>query len=260
MLRKPLEDDKSNREVTLQLIDQILTVMFLFECLFKIIVGGFLCNGPDSYMKSGWNIMDFFIALTSMSVFLNLPNSFKVVRLLRILKPLRMVNKYPGIRIAVESIIQAVPQFINLAMISTLALMMFSVLGTTFFKGLFNTCEMKNVPKNLVKRIDTKWECIDLGGEWINRPDNFDDVSQAMLTLFTAATTEGWIDIMWAGLDSTSINVMPKKDASIGMLPYFLTFMMLGSCIFLNLFVGVVVDSNATEKEKILKTHLLTPL
>jgi hypothetical protein len=51
-----------------------------------------------------------------------------------------MVKRYPGIRIAVESIIQSVPQFINLQLISFLALLMFSVLGVTFFKGRFSHC------------------------------------------------------------------------------------------------------------------------
>lgn len=172
----------------------------------KIIVFGFLCNGPDSYLLSTWNTTDFLIAIISSAVYLPLSNSYefvKVIRIVRVLKPLRMVKRYPGIRIAVESIIQSVPQFINLQLISFLVLLMFSVLGVTFFNGLFYTCHFENVPEVLRKGVITKWECIDSGGEWFTRPDNFDDVFSAMMTLFTAVTTEGWVSIMWSGVDSS---------------------------------------------------------
>jgi hypothetical protein len=166
----------------------------------KIIVYGFLCNGPNSYLLSTWNIADFLIALISSAVYLPLSNSYefvKVIRIVRVLKPLRMVKRYPGIRIAVESIIQSVPQFINLQLISFLVLLMFSVLGITFFKGLFYTCHNDNIPETMRDSVSTKWDCFDSGGEWITRPDNFDDVFKAMMTLFTAVTTEGWVSIMW---------------------------------------------------------------
>lgn len=50
------------------------------------------------------------------------------------------------------------------------------------------------------------WECLDSGGEWINPPANFDNVINSMLTLFTAVTTEGWVGIMWQGVDATSLH------------------------------------------------------
>jgi hypothetical protein len=85
-----------------------LTGFFLFECFIKVIVWGFACNGENSYLRSGWNVIDFFIAVSSSTAFLQLPTSYefmKIIRLIRVLKPLRLVNRYPGIRIAVESII-----------------------------------------------------------------------------------------------------------------------------------------------------------
>jgi hypothetical protein len=81
-----------------------------------------------------------------------------------------------------------------------------------------------------------------------------------MLTLFTAVTTEGWVGVMWSGVDSTSPNLSPTKDSHPSYALFFVSFIMFGSLIILNLFVGVVVDTNATEKRKILKTHHLTAL
>ena len=133
---------------------------------------------------------------------------------------------------------------------------MFSVLGVTFFKGLFYNCAGENISGD----VKTKWECLDGGGEWVTRPDNFDDVFSAMMTLFTAVTTEGWASIMWSGVDSTKPNLVPSFENKKGYVFYFVFFIILGSLIILNLFVGVVVDTNAREKRKIMRTHHLTTL
>ena len=130
-------------------LNLIMTSIFILECLIKIIVLGFICNGPESYMKSNWNKLDFAIALVSSLSFLNQYENqiIKVFRLLRVLRPLRLVHRLPHMRISIESIIQAVPQFTNLLSIFFLSLLLFSILGTTFFKGLFASCSMNNVHK-----------------------------------------------------------------------------------------------------------------
>jgi hypothetical protein len=53
------------------------------------------------------------------------------------------------------------------------------------------------------------WECFDSGGEWTNPEANFDSTFHSMVTLFTAVTTEGWADLMWQGVDTTSRHLMP---------------------------------------------------
>jgi hypothetical protein len=44
--------------------------------------------------------------------------------------------------------------------------------------------------------INREQDCYDYGGNWINEDYNFDNVLNAMVTLFVIATTEGWIDLM----------------------------------------------------------------
>ncbi|KAH8045503.1 hypothetical protein JL722_14192 [Aureococcus anophagefferens] len=71
---------------------------------------------------------------------------------------------------------------------------------------------------------------------------SFDNVFVATLSLFEMATTEGWIGVMYAAVDSTGAN-MPRRDENPGWYAVFLIFMLVGSFLFLNLFVGVVCDS-----------------
>ena len=120
-------------------ISNVVTILFLMEATVKIIVLGFACNGRKSYLRSHWNKVDFLIALSSSLSFLDLPNIgfLKVVRMFRVLRPLRLVNRFPQMRIAIESILQSVPQYTNLIMILLLSNFLFSILGTSLFKGKF---------------------------------------------------------------------------------------------------------------------------
>jgi hypothetical protein len=61
-----------------------------------------------------------------------------------------------------------------------------------------------------------------------------------MLTLFIVASLEGWPDIMYQGIDSTSVEKGPEKDASFFLSLYFVGFILIGSFFFLNFFIGVI--------------------
>jgi hypothetical protein len=40
----------------------------------------------------------------------------------------------------------------------------------------------------------------------VNARSNFDDIYSAMLSLFEMMTTEGWITVMWGGVDAKGID------------------------------------------------------
>jgi len=43
---------------------------------------------------------------------------------------------------------------------------------------------------------------MDYGGDWVRLDSNFDNIGYAMLTMFKVALTEGWLDIMYWGMDT----------------------------------------------------------
>jgi hypothetical protein len=104
----------------------------------------------------------------------------------------------------------------------------------------------------------SKWDCFDFGGSWVNSKYNFDNILEAMVTLYVISSTEGWIDIMWSGVDSIGINLNPKEGANLGWATFFILFVIIGSFFIMNLFAGVVVDSFVREKEKIGGLYFLT--
>ena len=116
------------------------------------------------------------------------------------------------------------------------------------------------MPEYAVPGIKTKWDCFDYGGDWVNRADNFDNVLNAMVTMFGMMTTEGWLEVMWTAVDTTHINEVPLRDNKPFFIAFFSVFMVTGSLFILNLFVGVVINTFNIEKEKLSRNALMTDL
>jgi hypothetical protein len=90
---------------------------------------------------------------------------------------------------------------VNLLFVCFIFFLLFGIVGVNFFKGAFSSCQ------NLGhRRAATKLECMDYGGSWVNNRLNFDNILYAIVTLFVIASTEGWIDMMWQGVDCVGID------------------------------------------------------
>jgi len=94
---------------------------------------------------------------------------FKVLRMLRVLRPLRMISRNPGLRIAVQSLINAIPDIFNVMVVSGLFLILFAILGTNFYKGKFYYCHNEHVPERYRIAVHDKFGCMDFGGDWVNQ-------------------------------------------------------------------------------------------
>jgi hypothetical protein len=104
--------------------------------------------------------------------------------------------------------------------------------------------------------------CEWLGGDWGPTIDQrFDNVPQAMLTLYEMTTTEGWTGVMYAMVDQNGIDMQPIRDLHPWWALMPAGFVLVGAFFMLNLFVAVVIDafnkSNATHEDG--TSDLLTP-
>jgi hypothetical protein len=64
----------------------------------------------------------------------------KTLRMLRVLRPLRMISRNPGLKIAVNSLINSIPYIRDVIVVCLLFLLLFAILCVNFFKGTFFTC------------------------------------------------------------------------------------------------------------------------
>lgn len=179
--------------------------------------------------------------------------------MLRVLRPLRMISRNEGLKIAVISLINAIPQIINALVIALLFFVLFAIFATTYFKGRFFSCLTDNI-EDIVdpSEIISKWDCLNVGGDWINSVLNFDNVLQSLASLFVLSSTEGWADIMYQGVDATDIDLNPKEDNNTAWAFFFMSFMIIGSLFMLNLFVSIVVNTYYVEKDKLYKNEQLS--
>jgi Na+-translocating ferredoxin:NAD+ oxidoreductase RnfA subunit len=79
----------------LKICDEVFTVIFVCEMVMKVIARGFIFNGKRAYLRNGWNVLDFIIVLTSVVDFIpgiSSSTSLKVLRMLRVFRPLRLVS------------------------------------------------------------------------------------------------------------------------------------------------------------------------
>lgn len=86
----------SDINAKLEYVDLAFTAIFIFECVTKILGMGFVVH-KNSYMRDGWNWLDFFVVCVSLVNFVPNINSggLKALRTFRILRPLRAINQIP---------------------------------------------------------------------------------------------------------------------------------------------------------------------
>lgn len=142
-LDNPLNDPNSRLVYFLGLSDIVLTSFFILEAVLKIIANGFLINGDHSYLRIGWNIIDFAVVITStVSIIMNgyKLKIIKIFRLLRVLRPLRVISRNKGLKIGIQALLMAIPSLLNVLVISMTFFLICGVIGVNYFKGTFYKC------------------------------------------------------------------------------------------------------------------------
>lgn len=95
-------------------------------------------------------------------------------------------------------------------------------------------------------------------GQWEAADSNFDNIFEAMLSLFITSSGEGWPTVMYATAAITNVDVSPQRDASWWLVYYFVIYVCVGQFFFLNLFVGVVFDNFMRLKRRLDSFGFLT--
>lgn len=103
-----------------------------------------------------------------------------------------------------------------------------------------------------------KWDCLNSGGEWLIKYYNFDDIFNAMMTLFQVATLAGWTEIMYNAMSITGTESDFRLKNKPEICLFFIIFVIVGAFFTLNLFVGIVISTFNREKDKLGKNFLLT--
>ena len=125
--------------------------MFTLELFFKSVAFGFVTNGPQSYLRNSWNILDFVIVISGLLDFVVSSGPLKIIkslRVARVFRPLRMISRYKALKIAMVSLLHSLPKIFNLLILVAFFNFLFGILHTKLFGGLFWTCHFTHLKDN----------------------------------------------------------------------------------------------------------------
>ncbi|XP_066925644.1 sodium channel protein 1 brain-like isoform X3 [Clytia hemisphaerica] len=240
--------ERPQLQTALDILNIVFSVLFLIECILKII--GF---GVAGYIKNPWNLLDFIIVSISItSIVLDKSSdsdsgnlkTLRSLRTLRALRPLRAVSRWDGMRIVVNSLLKAIPSIGNVLLVCLVFWLIFSILGVQIFGGRFYKCVDGDGNILDYRIIPNRTEC-DRHPQyyWKNSNVNFDNSLNGFLPLFQVATFEGWIEVMKDAIDATEVDKQPIPGNNFSAYIYFVIFIIVGAFFILNLFISVIIDN-----------------
>uniref|UniRef100_A0A8C1T2M3 Voltage-dependent calcium channel type A subunit alpha-1 n=1 Tax=Cyprinus carpio TaxID=7962 RepID=A0A8C1T2M3_CYPCA len=247
-------EDKTPMSKRLEKTEPYFIGIFCFEAGIKLVALGFVFH-KGSYLRNGWNVMDFIVVLSGILAtagsHMNIPVDLRTLRAVRVLRPLKLVSGIPSLQIVLKSIIKAMVPLLQIGLLLFFAILMFAIIGLEFYSGkLHHTClpspDILGMEKLSfacgVRKCPEKYTC---SGSWIGPNDGitqFDNILFAVLTVFQCITMEGWTAVLY----NTNDALGPTWNWI-----YFIPLIIIGSFFVLNLVLGVLSGEFAKERERV---------
>ena len=201
---------------TLKALNDIILWIFVAEIVVKM--GQHGITRFYRYFFDPWNVFDFLIVAVC---FMPIDAQYvTVLRLARLLRVLKLVRALPRLQILVGALLKSIPSMVYVSVLLFLLFYLYGVAGTFLFSE--------------------------------NDPVHFRNLQLSMLSLFRAVTLEDWTDLMYIqmygsagyGYDAAMLaewqptsKAMPVFGAM-----FFVSFVLMGTMIILNLFIGVIMN------------------
>jgi len=237
--------------------DTLFTICFTIEASLKILVMGFW-GAPNAYLNDYWNVLDFVVVVNSLlaKIFREALEEVSAFKALRAFRPLRLLSRNEGMRVVIHALFRSLPSLFHVLGVIAIVWMIFAIIFVQLFSGKLSACfvdEARSRLADVPSTYDTdgildKENCIANGHVWIPamRP-HFDNFMSSFLTLFSIATLEGWIPILYGCMHAASTPGMSLSSNNtsmrIGAMLIFIVYILFGSFISISLFVGVVFDN-----------------
>ncbi len=197
----------------LDTLNLIVLIIFIIEIAVKIAAEG---KKPWLYFTKAWNIFDFVIVTAAFLSFGG--SSIAILRLLRLLRVLKLIKALPRLQVLVSALLKSIPSMGYVSILLLLLFYIYAVAAVFFF------------------------------GE--NDPIHFKDLQTSMLSMFRVVTLEDWTDVMYInmfGCESYGYGGFEEfctasKSNPLFSALFFVSFVLVGTMIFLNLFIGVIMN------------------
>lgn len=204
-------------------LDWIIMGLFIAEAVLKMARHG---RGWYRYFADPWNVFDFTIIVVCLIPFAG--HFAAVLRLARVMRALRLISALPKLQLLVSSLIKSIPSMGYVGLLLGLLFYVYAVLGVSLFRD--------------------------------NDPVHFGNLKLSLLTLFRVVTLEDWTDVMYIQMFGSDVYQIENPTAEpirshaqplVGAL-FFVTFILIGTMVMLNLFIGVIINSMQDAQRELL--------
>ena len=245
----------------LRLANIIFNILFSVEFIAKSTAFGFYTPRSVqqmSYMQVGQNQVDLFIlalAIADMSgagEYIG-ANTTKVIRLMKVMRPVRLLLRSEGLKAIIEALFASLKPMAYATLFVLILCTMFSVTGMAFFRNRFHACSDLSLDGMLGQgQIECSGSYLDLDKgklflprSWKAPPwgSNFDTLGSSIMLLVRVLTLS-WSTYYVYAQDAVSIGVQPVMGYSLMQASlFFHLFILVGSFFGLNLFASFMCDT-----------------
>ena len=262
-----MEDPLNPGDTSMDGLELFCNVVFTAELMLKVLSHGFVL-GKGTYLRSGWNQLDFVVVVSAW-----LPYMFddmattNGLRILRVLRPLRTISRFPGLKHLVVTIFMAAPQLQLLLIVVFMFFVTFGIIAVQMWKGVFRqrcdapsfseSCHDPTTVNATVSFLSDLCPCeYSMHGcagafcdllqpacpadsvctvtetnpyyDWVS----FDNIISSWIVVLQCITTTSWQEVMH----------IAQATAGLGTTAWFLACVVLGGFFLLNLFVAVLKE------------------
>ncbi|XP_018580232.1 sodium leak channel non-selective protein isoform X2 [Anoplophora glabripennis] len=253
--------------VSLQIAEYCFVIFMSIELALKILADGLFFT-PKAYVKDVAAVLDVFIYLVSLTFLCWMPKSVppnsgaQLLMILRCLRPLRIFTLVPHMSKVVYELCRGFKEILLVSTLLILLMFIFASYGVQLYGGRLARCNDPNITRRedcvgiFLRRVfvtkmkvqpgeNESYPAMLVPRVWANpRRFNFDNIGDAMLTLFEVLSFKGWLDVR---------DVLIKSLGPVHAI-YIHIYIFLGCMIGLTLFVGVVIANYSENKGTALLT------
>jgi len=189
----------------LHLLNDVILGLFVVELVLRMAAHA---DRPREFFRSGWNVFDFVVITASFLP--GVRENATLLRLVRLLRIVRAVRLLPDLRVLTVAVGRSIPGVASLAAITLLLVYVYGMVGWVIFHD--------------------------------HDPANFEDIGQAMVTMFVLLT-----------LENLPVYIERGQALSDWTLLFYVSYVLLASFLIFNLFIGIVI--NSMEEARAIELH-----
>jgi hypothetical protein len=236
-------------EWTLKIAEICFTVVFSIEMVLKIVALGF-CYHSNSYMRSGFNMLDFITIVASYVAYSGTGVNLTALRMIRTLRPLRSVSKIKPLKLLLSALLHSLPSVLDVVMLMLFIMLSFAIMAVQQFEGsLHQRCyqNQTDVTTNVSSMIlFDATATIPCGGafscpkttkcevhlaQFSRKFINYDHVGKASLSILKILSSDDWADNLLETARANNVFIV---------ILFFFALTSIGSYFAVNMFLAVL--------------------